>query len=789
MLSFGSVSMLLWGLAISVPIILHLLRKRKSRTVAWGAMRFLQAAMVRRSKRFQFWRFLLLLLRVAALLALALAVARPLLDDSKGRGLEGQSETRTLNILVLDTSYSMRAIDRDETRFEVAKRGAIEVVNNSGAGDGFLLLDMGSQPRWIGSGVSFRGGEVADAVAGMSPGEGTADLNAAIGALESMVKATMTDGWQGRIRIWFFSDLQPLTWNVVGGGKLVDDRFAGLGNADVRFLVFDSGKATQRDSGARSRDGVELANPLVVGMQADRQVAGKRGAGNANATAISAEVQSFGNGEGLAGPVLVQLLVDGRIQQSGRIELSVGASRVLNWNERLRPGRHLLETRLAAEDAIALDNVYRVIVESQDRVPVALFASSAQDARFLTLAAEPNSGRVGSDAGFGYSIQQYGMDELASIELGRERLWVLCDPSPLDAPSLSRVAQHLRQGGGVIWWLGPKWVDGAGGVNGLDAEPNNSVAGDRWKASNVVGGNEAGMAVLDIDPLDYKDPIVAPFKPFPGSGLLTLPVFKYWRLELGDHWTTSLGISSRPVSEGPVSEVNVGQAGQRWNALIARLDRVATRTGLGREVIVATPPGPGVVDSGGADITTVEPWNALIAWPAFVPLVQEMFYWASKSDDAPAGFVVGQPISGQSLELEFGAEVIGSSGDTIPLNVVDSQGTRVFWTGGIAERSGVYRWAEGASEGELAFVVNVDASEGDLSESWSAVPPFTLVESVADELSMDLEQQMTASEEPRAFLNRSTVAAGVEVGWWFLLLAIAFLIGEAIVVRWLEQRF
>ena len=77
-LPFANSAMLLWGLAAALPIIIHLLSKRKYREMTWAAMEFLLAALRKNARRIRIEQLLLLLIRVAILLLLALALADPL---------------------------------------------------------------------------------------------------------------------------------------------------------------------------------------------------------------------------------------------------------------------------------------------------------------------------------------------------------------------------------------------------------------------------------------------------------------------------------------------------------------------------------------------------------------------------------------------------------------------------------------------------------------------------------------------------------------------------------------
>src|SRR5688572_14452023 len=96
---------LLWGMALAaVPLIIHILNRRRHRPLAWGAMRFVQAAHRRTRRRVQLENWLLLFLRMAAVAVLALAIARPFLG--KESPLAALTEKRRDLVLVLDGSAS-----------------------------------------------------------------------------------------------------------------------------------------------------------------------------------------------------------------------------------------------------------------------------------------------------------------------------------------------------------------------------------------------------------------------------------------------------------------------------------------------------------------------------------------------------------------------------------------------------------------------------------------------------------------------------------------------------------
>jgi len=123
---------LLAGLAaVSVPIIIHLLNRRKFQKVVWAAMRFLKLSVEQNQRRMQIEDLILLVVRCLLLALLALALARPaILSNTSDRF--GQS--KVTGIVIVDNSYSMGVSDGTQTRFDKARRAGEQVLDSMPAG-------------------------------------------------------------------------------------------------------------------------------------------------------------------------------------------------------------------------------------------------------------------------------------------------------------------------------------------------------------------------------------------------------------------------------------------------------------------------------------------------------------------------------------------------------------------------------------------------------------------------------------------------------------------------------
>jgi hypothetical protein len=126
-LGFLSPWFLLGGLAVAIPVVLHLFRRRNDPVVPFSAMRFLRNVPIEQARKRRLQDLLLLALRVTALLLLAIGFARPYLQTPTSAAENG------VTVIAVDVSASLG----DATRFARALSLAGDAVD--GAPDGDLL--------------------------------------------------------------------------------------------------------------------------------------------------------------------------------------------------------------------------------------------------------------------------------------------------------------------------------------------------------------------------------------------------------------------------------------------------------------------------------------------------------------------------------------------------------------------------------------------------------------------------------------------------------------------------
>ena len=102
-MSFLNPIMLAGLSAIAIPIIIHLLNRRKFQKVVWAAMRFLQLSIEKNQRRMEIEDMILLVLRCLLVAMIALALARPTVREAVGAFLNGG---KSVGVLLLDTLFT-----------------------------------------------------------------------------------------------------------------------------------------------------------------------------------------------------------------------------------------------------------------------------------------------------------------------------------------------------------------------------------------------------------------------------------------------------------------------------------------------------------------------------------------------------------------------------------------------------------------------------------------------------------------------------------------------------------
>jgi hypothetical protein len=207
-----------------------------------------------------------------------------------------------------------------------------------------------------------------------------------------------------------------------------------------------------------------------------------------------------------------------------------------------------------------------------------------------------------------------------------------------------------------------------------------------------------------LDPLEYRHAIVAPFRGFPQSGLLTTPIWKYVRLTPMEGAKTALAFDN---GDPAIVEMQIGR---------------------GRCILVATAAAPDSMDRSSDPPT---PWTALPTWPSFPPLVHEMLRLSLAGQSEGRNLLVGDELTGV-LPIASADEAVNLAGpdglrERLPIHAEAGEGR---WSYSPASASGVYEARIGSSV--QRYAVNVDPRESDLARLDPELLPAQFRRELAD---------------------------------------------------------
>jgi len=206
---------MLGGLALgSLPIIIHILNRRRFKMMEWAAMDFLLKAAVRNRRRVRLENLLLLLLRVLVVLLLILAVSRPYTKRGAFASLLGAGGS-TERVILLDDSHSMRAGAGNLSALERAKKmlkSMVSRLHDERSSDRVTVI-LGSTPNRVDdrfNRVAIAGAHydrMLQRIDKLRPSDGSLDIAAAVEAIERHLLDE-----DRRVVLYVMSDFRSRDW-------------------------------------------------------------------------------------------------------------------------------------------------------------------------------------------------------------------------------------------------------------------------------------------------------------------------------------------------------------------------------------------------------------------------------------------------------------------------------------------------------------------------------------------------------------------------------------------------
>jgi len=571
-LSFVTPGFVLAGaLLVALPIVIHILNRRRYKIVPWAAMEYLLAAMKKNRRRLKFEQWLLLATRCILLALLGLALARPL--GCNQNTIAGLAERTGLHVFILDNSYSMAyEANRSQakTHLDQARLIARTIVNGLSHGGESVAIITASEPAT--SIITRPSFDLESARQTFSRIEQTYAATDLAGAMQKALDLARDEKNQPIKKLYILSDSTRSAWEGPQTSAIKD-----LGRELARqykITYFNLGKPGQW-------------NQAVLDIHPSSRLVTTKFNNDFLAT-----VKGFGSGP----DSILQWKLDGQNLPGGSsVRLDLNTPPQLQSGASLKTGGpHVLAASLASDDRLRIDNErYRIIdvvselktlIVEGDR-GVGLLSGSAA---FLELALAPPPKEPTPNGQPQKSSSYITPETISDLELPNKvlsdyRAVILTNVPQLPEPQAAALEKFVRAGGTLLLFMGEQV--NADAYNKI-LLPHQLIPGPITKRISV-GSDQKGYT-FDFNPKKVH-PLLSLFRGEEKSGLDHVEIDTYLQVELpadtkvervlnyvGGQGTADRGqgdpaITTHQLGEGHVVFVSTSAGADNWTTLPAKL--------------------------------------------------------------------------------------------------------------------------------------------------------------------------------------------------------------------------
>lgn len=727
MFHFTNVLLALGALAFAIPLIIHILNKRRFQVVDWAAWHLLEEILRKNNQRIRIEQLLLLLLRILIPVLLAFCLARPVLEGVKA--LLGSQKTST--VFLLDNSFSMQAGGATNGAYVRAKEAVDKIAKTLPNGSDASLVLMGGRARSLTEEpttsletITTRLTDTAGTDNAIRPAD---SLRLALGELGKMSN--------GAKEIVVLSDFRARDWQ----GSAGVERASAMQELERSPLKPAVTLLTLGNEGGE--------NLAVESVQTSSLILAK-----GQRFTLRATVKNYGKA---AYPDLpVSFSADGQLVRSSRVNVAAnGEAQVLFTHTFNEAGSHALEIKTEG-DAVKEDNIFYAILPVWDEVPVLLVngvtgrrpLEGATD--FLEIALQP-FGATGTRSLNDLIVSKtVPTNQLSRDQSKEKRVIALANVSKLENHQREELKEFVKLGGGLIIFGGSQ-CDLTYYNNDLYENGGGLLPAKIKGLGGVAGKSRSGAA--HVINQQFSHPTLDFFNDARNGRLSEAEITSWFQLD----------VPAATDKNQPTTNV------------LARLDNgdpflVEKAYGEGRVIFCATTANPD--------------WNNLPTHPTFVPLMQRLTAYLAASVAPPLNLEVGSPLRVLLGGEEGGKKrlLIDPAGKEFRIDVRKENDRRSVLEFDRTALPGIYTLmpADGVRQPPQRFAYNVSRLESDLTP---------LSNEVLDQVGKEMKATVVRSVEEYQALDK-TKRFGIEFWKPFLWALLAFLFAELFLQQWIGRR-
>ncbi len=440
-----------------VPLILHLLQKRRVVSQVFPTLRFLKIADKRSSSRIRLENLLLWLMRTAIMALLGLGFAMPVL---RARGLDFLGKAQRDIAIVLDVSYSMNYLAARQTAWERALETAEAIIKGLESNDKICIYLAGDIPTPL---IAEPVGDHERATAQLEGLKPRFESCSMADALTSAHNALTLAPQRREREIFILTDNQALQWRDFDEHTLKGESGAGddgEGGADEPAAPRSTGKWNPASLDSRTAIFVAMLGvPSPANVAAGRVELTPPFMFVGSSSRLEARVEHSGGGSDTAATLFINDM------EIARHPIQLSSERSASFVIPPQPPgihRGRIET---PEDNLPEDNVFHFLINVKDQLPT-LIVGSEQDILFLKAALTAGSG--------GVEPRCISSDQMSNeSSLSSYSCILLVNALPLPGQAVSALEQYAAAGGLLVIFPGSRaTMDDYRAWSGLPGTPS-----------------------------------------------------------------------------------------------------------------------------------------------------------------------------------------------------------------------------------------------------------------------------------------------------------------------------
>ncbi len=423
-MGFLNAAFLIGLAAAAVPVIIHLLNRRRVKRVKFSSLEFLEEVNRQRMRRINLRRFLILLLRTLAILLLVVAFARPTLRS----GFLFSGSVPKNVIVCLDASFSMGLAEETGTVFDAARKIAKDIVDEAGSSDEINLVVFSKHAEAAFERGTRNQGVVKAAIDRAPLSNQTTAIRPAIDRALALIQESDVKGGE----IYVVSDFRASEDSTLVDEARVPD--------DVRLYFVPAGSAEDADNVSIDRAAVprKLLRP-----------------GEVVKIAVTATNHSTHTGAS----VPLEIIVDNERKAEQVLELAPNASQTVSFPISVgAPGEYRGRVSMN-HDRLTVDDDRYFTLEVSTSIPVTVLAGHRRaqpetGARtpavfYVEKALNPRGTAEGE-----FAVRSIDERDVTTSVLPAGGVVVWVDPQSIEPRRMALVERHVRRGGGLLVFLG-----------------------------------------------------------------------------------------------------------------------------------------------------------------------------------------------------------------------------------------------------------------------------------------------------------------------------------------------